>query len=74
MNTHRMNITLPLDLAKMLEGKPNKSAFIAEALRSKISEDEERLKKIELASAYEAGSREVEEIVEDWDPLAGEGL
>ena len=35
MNTARLNITLPGDVAKLLSGIKNKSAYIAEAIKEK---------------------------------------
>lgn len=35
MNTVRVNITLPMEIAQMLRNVKNKSAFIAEAIRRK---------------------------------------
>lgn len=71
MNTRRMNITLPKDLASLIADKPNKSAYIAEALREKLSEDERRRSGEELAAAYRQASTEQ---VSDWDAVSGDGL
>jgi hypothetical protein len=35
MNTVRVNITLPMEIAQMLRNVKNKSAFIAEAIRER---------------------------------------
>lgn len=71
MHTHRMNITLPQDLAEKLRSVSNKSAFIAEALREKFaSADGGAL----LATAYREASSEGAKIAGDWDALCGEGL
>ena len=74
MNTHRMNITLPNDLAARLKDVPNKSAFIAQALRDKFAEGEAQRKTALLAEAYRDSAKEDARIVADWDPLSGEGI
>jgi len=40
MNTVRVNITLPMEIAQMLRDVKNKSAFIAEAIRERIEREE----------------------------------
>lgn len=35
MNTARLNITLPKDVAELLSGVKNKSSYIAEAIKEK---------------------------------------
>jgi len=74
MNTHRMNITLPKDLAELLKKVPNKSAFIAEALREKLAAGDALRQASMLADAYRESGREAAKVVEDWDALAGEAL
>lgn len=66
-----MNITLPKELTEKLKHVPNKSAFIAEALRAKFASGEgESL----LATAYSGSFREAARLAQDWDALCGEGL
>ncbi|MFA5141060.1 MAG: ribbon-helix-helix domain-containing protein [Elusimicrobiota bacterium] len=66
-----MNITIPKDLAERLKRVPNKSAFIAEALREKLASDEGGTL---LASAYREASCENARVAGDWDALSGEGI
>ena len=74
MNTHRLNITLPEDLADRLKNLPNKSSFIAEALREKLGAvDSERMAG-KLAEAYRESVRENAKVTEEWDALSGEAI
>jgi hypothetical protein len=66
-----MNITIPNDLAEKLKGLPNKSAFIAEALREKFAAAGGGDL---LACAYREASREDAALIEDWDAVSGDGL
>lgn len=74
MNTHRLNITLPKNLALRLKAKGNKSAFIAEAVREKLDAEEKRRQQEELARAYRESARRDRRLLEDWDILAGDAL
>lgn len=74
MNTHRMNITLPAGLVSRLRDKPNKSAFIAEAVREKLGEEDRFKERSALAEAYRNAAREERKLVEAWDRLASDGL
>lgn len=74
MNTARLNITLPKDVARMLSGVKNKSAYIAEALRERrqIEEKEKMRKKIE--AAYRSASKEDYETYKEWEDTLKDGL
>ena len=63
----RLNITLPDDIAEKIANKPNKSRFIAEALKEKI--EREKKKQIEnlLLEGYSATSEENEKLQDDWE-------
>lgn len=74
MNTYRLNITLPKALVTRLGKKPNKSAFIAEAVREKLDEEEKIRGMQALADAYRQAAMEEADEMGDWDALAGEGL
>lgn len=56
MNTVRMNITLPEDVARHLKNIKNKSAFIAESIKEKMEHLEEThlLQQLEVAYQEEA--------------------
>lgn len=73
-NTQRLNITIPRKVMERLKDKPNKSAFIAEAIREKLDGDERRTRDAELARAYRDAAIEDKELIQEWDKLAGEGL
>lgn len=53
MNTVRMNITLPEDVARHLKKIKNKSAFIAESIKEKIEHIEEAHLLQQLEAAYQ---------------------
>jgi hypothetical protein len=74
MNTQRLNITLPLREIARLQAKPNKSAFIAEAVREKLDREDCQRREEELALAYRQESHEELRLAKQWDRLSGEGL
>ena len=74
MRAHRMNITIPKAYFELIKNKPNKSAYIAEALREKLETEEKTMKEKALAQAYRDSAREDAKITEDWDSLSGESL
>lgn len=63
----RLNITLPDDVAELLSGKPNKSRYIAEALREKAElEKKQRLREL-LVEGYKSTHKETRKVNEEWD-------
>lgn len=74
MNAHRVNITLPRSLVERLRSKPNRSAFIAEAVREKLARDERAKEEVALARAYREAARASGKAAADWDDLLGEDL
>ena len=78
MNTHsnarRMNITLPRDITERLRNKPNKSAYIAQAVREKFAAEDESRRKAALAKAYRDASSKEAVVRDEWDVMAGDGL
>ena len=74
MNTQRLNITLPKKEVERLKDKPNKSAFIAEAIREKLDAEERLRREEELALAYREQSKEDSELTKDWDIVSGDGI
>ena len=58
MNTVRMNITIPKDVAGVLAGVKNKSAYIAEAIREKKKNEERQRLRKELEAAYKESAKE----------------
>lgn len=74
MNTVRINITLPLEIADMLKDVKNKSSFIAEAIRERIERDEKNHLIKELAEGYRVRKSEDKELVLDWDTTSGDGI
>jgi hypothetical protein len=74
MNTARLNITLPEDVAKILSGVKNKSSYIAEAIRGKKRlEEKERLKK-KLEAAYKQSASEDYDTYKEWEDTLKDGL
>jgi metal-responsive CopG/Arc/MetJ family transcriptional regulator len=69
----RLNITLPEEIVRNIEEIPNKSRFIAEALKEKL----ERLKRENLdrllMEGYKATKEEDKQIAKDWDKITLEG-
>jgi len=66
-NMKRLNITLPDDVAELLSGKPNKSRYIAEALREKAElEKQQRLKEL-LVEGYKSTREEARKVNDEWN-------
>jgi len=74
MNTVRINITLPLEIANMLKDVKNKSSFIAEAIRERIERDEKTHLIKELAEGYRVRKSEDKESALEWDTTSGDGI
>ena len=74
MNTVRINITLPFEIAQMLENVKNKSAFIAEAIKERIEREEKATLVREMSEGYKARKKEDRELSLDWDTTSGDGL
>jgi metal-responsive CopG/Arc/MetJ family transcriptional regulator len=74
MNTVRINITLPLEIADMIKDVKNKSSFIAEAIRERIERDEKTHLIKELVEGYRVRRSEDKELALDWDTTSGDGI
>jgi len=74
MNTVRMNITLPLEIAEMLKNMKNKSAFIAESIRERIEKEKKANLVKELTAGYKVRKLEDERLSQDWDITSGDGI
>lgn len=74
MNTVRMNITLPLEIAEMLKNIKNKSAFIAESIRERIEKEKKANLIKELTAGYKVRKLEDERLSQDWDITSGDGI
>ena len=69
----RLNITLPEELTREIENISNKSRFIAEALKEKLTRiKKEKLNKL-LAEGYKATKEEDKKINEEWENISLEG-
>ena len=69
----RLNITVPEDVAEQLHDIPNKSQFIAQAVKEKF--DREKKQKLEkaLIEGYKETAAEDRQISRDWDSAALKG-
>ncbi|MFZ3382426.1 MAG: hypothetical protein WA144_00730 [Candidatus Methanoperedens sp.] len=74
MNTVRVNITLPLEIAEMLRNVKNKSSFIAEAIRERIEREEKANLIRELSEGYKARKKEDKELANEWSMTSGDGI
>ncbi|HLF17559.1 MAG TPA: hypothetical protein VI749_01535 [Candidatus Omnitrophota bacterium] len=70
----RLNITMPEEVVKQLQKVPNKSRFIAEAVREKMRNDEMKKLKAELIEGYKASAEEDKEVAAEWDCTVGDGI
>lgn len=74
MNTVRVNITLPSEIAEMLRNVKNKSGFIAEAIRERIEREEKANLIRELSEGYRARKKEDNELALEWSTTSGDGI
>jgi hypothetical protein len=74
MNTVRVNITLPLEIAEMIKNRKNKSAYIAEAIRDKAEREEKANLIKELTEGYKVRKKEERELSLAWDTTSGDGI
>ena len=74
MNTVRVNITLPMEIAEIIKNMKNKSAFIAEAIRDKAEREEKANLIKELTEGYKVRKKEDRELSLDWDTTSGDGI
>ncbi len=74
MNTARLNITLPEDVAKILSGVKNKSAYIADAIKQKKKMEEKEKMKKTLEAAYKEAVHEDYETYKEWEDTIKDGL
>ena len=69
----RLNITLPDEVIRQIKDLPNKSHFIAEALKEKLERIEsEKLDRL-LVEGYEATKEEDKRIDKEWEKITLEG-
>jgi metal-responsive CopG/Arc/MetJ family transcriptional regulator len=65
--TKRLNITIPEDIARRFDKIPNKSKFIAEAIKEKLDElGAQKLKEL-LTKSYKAVKEEDKIVSEEWE-------
>jgi glucose-6-phosphate-specific signal transduction histidine kinase len=69
----RLNITLPDEIGQQIEAIPNKSRFIAEAIKERL--ERERRQKIDelLIEGYKATKEEDRRTNEEWEGITLEG-
>ncbi len=69
----RLNITIPEDLAQKITIFPNKSHFIAEAIKDRLKEiEKERLNRL-LSEGYRRTRQEDKKIDKEWEGITLEG-
>ena len=69
----RLNITMPEDLVEELRKVENKSQFISQALREKISKlKKNKIEKL-LIEGYSQSARKDKKIIKDWDNTLTDG-
>jgi len=73
MYLKRLNITLPEEIAHEIKDIPNKSGFIAVAVKEKLDRiNKEKLDKL-LIEGYKATRKEDKEINQEWEKITLEG-
>ncbi len=76
MNTVRMNITLPEELAQKLDelaGHKKKSQFIAQALKQKIEQLQNEQLQLLLEEGYKSSKQESSRIAKEFEAIDLEG-
>lgn len=74
MNTARLNITLPGDVAELLSDVKNKSSYIASAIREKKLLEEKAKMKRDLELAYKQAASEDFDAYGEWEDTLKDGL
>jgi len=74
MGTVRLNITLPAEVAKILNNVTNKSRFIAEAVKDYYYRKQKEKLIQELKEGYISTKDEDREISEDWEMAIDDGI
>ncbi|MFQ5688405.1 MAG: hypothetical protein ACE5GV_17295 [Candidatus Scalindua sp.] len=69
----RLNITLPEELTQDLENIPNKSRFIAVALKEKLERERTRRLDELLVEGYKATKVEDRKLNKEWEKITLEG-
>jgi metal-responsive CopG/Arc/MetJ family transcriptional regulator len=69
----RLNITLPEKIAQEIHNIPNKSNFIAEAIKEKIEKINRKKLDQLLIEGYKATKKEDKEINQEWEKITLEG-
>jgi metal-responsive CopG/Arc/MetJ family transcriptional regulator len=69
----RLNITLPEKIAQEIQNIPNKSNFIAEAIKEKIEKINRKKLDQLLIEGYKVTKREDKEINQEWEKITMEG-
>ncbi len=69
----RLNITLPEELDKALDGMPSKSGFIAEALKEKLEREKRKKLGELLIEGYKATKEEDKKLNKEWEEITLEG-
>jgi CopG family transcriptional regulator / antitoxin EndoAI len=64
----RINITLPDDVVELILEKPNKSRFIAEAIRDKVEREKKEKLRNQLIEGYKNETDEGRRVNEEWEP------
>ncbi|MCP2518968.1 hypothetical protein NLB96_00505 [Candidatus Aminicenantes bacterium AC-335-K20] len=65
----RLNITIPEELDRALKSKPNKSRFIAEAIREKLEREEKKKLDELLIEGYKATKEEDKRLNKEWENI-----
>ena len=74
MNTARLNITMPDDVFEILKEVDNKSAYIADAVRTKKRlEDKAKARRL-LEAAYKEAAKDDYETYKEWESTLKDGL
>ncbi len=74
MNTARLNITLPSDIADAIRGIKNKSSFIADAIKERLEKERDKKLAVLLREGYAATAKEDRKLSKEWDGTVGDGL
>ncbi|MCM8762449.1 MAG: hypothetical protein NC905_01370 [Candidatus Omnitrophica bacterium] len=69
----RLNITLPEEIVHHLEGLPNKSRFISEAVQEKLMKEKKKKLDELLKEGYRTERKEDRKLNKEWERITIEG-
>jgi hypothetical protein len=74
METIKVSITLPVEVAEILSKVPDKSKFVAEAIKEYHLKKQKKVLFQKLKEGYIRSKTEDKEICKEWETTTGDGV